>query len=108
MIDILVKVLLITGFTFCLIAAIGLIRFQDTLTRIHAATKAGAFGGTLVAIALGMHFNDMASWVQTLLFIIFFYATAPVAANMIGHQSWRADENSATPSPSAEDPRKQD
>jgi multicomponent Na+:H+ antiporter subunit G len=102
MTTIIVNALLITGFLFCLIAAIGLIRFQDTLMRIHAATKAGAFGGTLVAFALGIHFNDLSSWVQAILFVVFFYSTAPVAANMIGHQSWRANKEDSVQSNSSD------
>lgn len=90
--EIIVSSLMLLGFAFCLIASIGLVRFKDTLMRIHAATKAGAFGGTLVAIALALHFNDMASWVQAVLFILFFYCTAPVAAHMIGNQAWKKPE----------------
>lgn len=91
--EIVVSSLMLMGFSFCLIASIGLIRFKDTLMRIHAATKAGAFGGALIAIALGIHFNDLASWVQTVLFIVFFYSTAPVAAHMIGNQAWKDDHS---------------
>ncbi len=80
--------LLLSGACFCLVAAIGLIRFGDLFLRIHAATKAGAFGGSLVALACGFHFGTLSGWLHTVLIIAFFYVTAPVAAHMLGRQEF--------------------
>ncbi len=89
----LVDVLMILGTLFCLIAAVGILRFKDLYIRIHAATKAGAFGGSLVALASGIHFSSLSGWVQSLLLIVFFYITAPVAAHMLSRQKFNRDSN---------------
>ncbi len=77
---------------FCLIASIGILRFRDLYMRIHAATKAGAFGGSLAAIAAGIHFNTLSAWIHAILIIIFFYATTPVAAHLLSKQYYTKDK----------------
>lgn len=89
--ELVIQTLLVTGALFCLIAAIGIVRFRDLYVRIHAATKAGAFGGSLVALASGIHFGSLSGWLQSLLLIVFFYVTAPVAAHMLSKQKFVRD-----------------
>ena len=48
--DILAAVLVLGGSTLALTAAIGVVRFPDTLTRMHAATKPQVLGLLLVLI----------------------------------------------------------
>ncbi len=50
--DALSAVLILAGSAFCLLAALGLLRFPDTLTRLHAATKAQS-AGLLLTLAGG-------------------------------------------------------
>ncbi|MFN2356659.1 MAG: cation:proton antiporter, partial [Desulfotignum sp.] len=40
MIEYLTGIVLVSGSLFCLVAALGVIRMPDTLTRMHAVTKA--------------------------------------------------------------------
>lgn len=84
---------------FLLIAAIlsiaagmGLLRFKDVLTKLHAVTKPQVLGLllTIVAIALAMQ-----SWMVlfALLPVLAFQAlTAPVAAHMVGRASYRTGD----------------
>ncbi len=84
MINGIVQILSLLGCAFVFIAALGVLRFPDTYSRIHAATKAGAFGGTLLAIAAGLHFASGDVSVQALLIILFFYLTTPAAGHLLG------------------------
>ena len=49
------------------IAAIGLLRMPDFLTRMHASSKAGTLGALLVMIAVAVHFREPAIVVRALL-----------------------------------------
>lgn len=75
--------LIILGSFFCLIAAIGVVRMPDSYMRMHAATKAGAFGASLLFLAALGILQDLRTLVQTLIAIPFFYMTAPVAAHLL-------------------------
>jgi len=85
-----ISLLVLGGCFFALLAAIGVVRFPDCYCRLHAATKAGAFGGTLLAIAVGITFASWATWIEILLLIALFYTTMPVAAHLIARASRRA------------------
>ena len=84
MIDILVGLFLIAGAGFVMIAAIGIVRLPDLLTRMHASTKAGTLGALLVLVGLAFHVGTgevVSKVVATSLFLLL---TAPIAAHMIG------------------------
>ncbi|MFF7938761.1 monovalent cation/H(+) antiporter subunit G [Nocardia gamkensis] len=81
--------LILFGSTLALTAAIGIVRFPDTLTRMHAATKPQVIGLILVlagaAIQLHGHGN-----VWTLVLVgLFTLLTAPVIAHLIGRTAYR-------------------
>jgi multicomponent Na+:H+ antiporter subunit G len=81
--DIVMAIFLLLGSFFMLLAATGLLRFRDSLSRLHASTKAPSFALLLILIAVCLHF---ASWVvilKAVLLILFFYLTAPLAAHAI-------------------------
>jgi multicomponent Na+:H+ antiporter subunit G len=84
-----VAILLVGGAFFAFVAALGVIRFPDLYTRIHAATKAGAFGATLLLLAAAIHFGSVRAIVTASFIIIFFYLTAPVAAQTVGQAAYR-------------------
>ncbi len=86
----LVSFLIVAGCCFILLAAVGVLRFPDVFTRMHAATKAGAFGGGILALAGGIHFASAGVWIESLLLILFFYSTMPVAAHLIARASFKA------------------
>lgn len=86
--NVLVAMLVLAGAVFVLIAGIGIVRFGDLYTRMHAASKAGAFGGTLIAIAAGLAFGSLSVAVKSVLIVIFFYLTTPIAAQMLARAGW--------------------
>lgn len=83
MIDIIFIILIFLGAAFMLIAAIGLIRFTDLYSRMHATTKATSFGLLLLIIGVSLFFNTGTVWIKALMVIVFIYLTAPLAAHSI-------------------------
>ena len=79
--------LALTGAAFSLIAAIGLIRMPDIFTRMHASTKAGVLGSSLILIAVGVVIGDGGTWARIVVANFFLVLTAPIAAHMIGRAS---------------------
>ena len=86
---ILISLLMVLGALFCLIAAIGIYRMPDLYMRMHAATKAGAFGASLLALAAALHFGTLRAIVMAILIIGLFYLTAPIAAQVFGLAAYR-------------------
>ncbi len=88
--EILLSACVILGSFFVLLASIGVMRFRDAYQRMHAATKAGAFGGAILALSAGFHYNEFRVWVEVALMIAFFYSTMPVAAHLIARAARHA------------------
>lgn len=84
----LLGLLLIFGCGFVVIAALGLLRFPDLYTRMHAAAKAGAFGGSIIFLVAAIAFGQGVVWLEIILIILFFYLTTPVASHMIGRAAY--------------------
>jgi len=80
---------LLIGASFMLVASIGLVRFPDLYTRMHAATKATTFGmgGILLATTLAFGTADIAT--QSALALIFLFLTAPVSGHLISRAAYR-------------------
>lgn len=90
MVEILTAVLILMGCILCIIAAIGMLRLQDTLIRMHAATKAGTLGTGLVFASVALWHGDVGVVLKAFLGLIFLFLTAPVAAHLIGRAAYRS------------------
>ncbi|WP_026289903.1 monovalent cation/H(+) antiporter subunit G [Thioalkalivibrio sulfidiphilus] len=88
MIEILTGILLVVGAAFMLIAALGVWRMPDLLTRMHATTKAGVLGAGLMLAGVAIFFAEVNVLVRALAVIIFVMLTAPVAAHVIGRAGY--------------------
>ena len=66
-----------------LIAAIGLIRMPDSISRVHAGTKASSFGVMLFVAAVGLHFPTVENLFLSLLILVLVLLTAPMACQAI-------------------------
>jgi len=86
--DLIASLLLIVGSLFMLLSAIGLVKMPDLFTRMHAATKVGTVGVSGIVLAVAVHFEQMKVAAPALLIIVFFLATAPIAAHMIGRAAY--------------------
>lgn len=87
--DVASLLLILAGAILCLTAAIGLIRFRDVPTRLHAATKPQVLGFVLIclAIALAMRSWPVVAFLAPI--VIIQLATAPLSAHMVGRQAYR-------------------
>ncbi len=89
-VDVVSAVLLLLGVALSLVASVGLLRFPDLYSRMHAATKPSTLGLLLVLAGTSLRLADPGDVVALLLVAAFQLVTAPVAAHMIGRAAYRA------------------
>lgn len=87
MVDLLIAFFLLTGGFFALIAAIGVLRLPDVLMRMHASTKAGVLGSSLILIGAAIYLQSGDITVRVIAIIVFLMLTSPIGAHMIGRAS---------------------
>ena len=87
-----IAVLIVLGALWILIAAIGLLRFKDLYSRIHAATKATSLGLLLIIVGVAIYFGFWEVTLKSILIIVFIYLTSPLAAHSIA-KSFKDDTN---------------
>lgn len=88
--DILAGSCLISGALLSLAAGVGLLRFPDLLSRMHAATKPQVLGLLLILIGTAVRIPNIIDITTLVLVGIFQLVTAPVAAHMVGRAVYRA------------------
>lgn len=85
--------LILAGSLFSLATAIGLVRFRDTVARMHASTKPQTLGLALTLLGVTAHIiarggggamvaGDMG---MMLLVVLFAMMTSPIIGNRLGH-----------------------
>ena len=89
-IEILVSFFIVCASIFMVLAAIGLLRFPDLPTRMHATTKSGVFATCLIMIAVALYFLQTEVTARVIAIITFILITAPVAAHAIGRAAYFA------------------
>jgi multicomponent Na+:H+ antiporter subunit G len=87
--DLLTSVLILGGSTLALTAAIGVVRFADTLTRMHAASKPQVLGLLLVLAGTAIRLRGHIDVGMVILTGLFTVITAPVVANRVGQLAYR-------------------
>lgn len=89
--DIITAVLVLLAALMCFAAGVGLIRFPDVLSRLHAATKPQILG--LIAISADVAVaNPSLGTITLAVAIVFFQSlTAPVSAHLVGRAAYRTD-----------------
>lgn len=70
-------------------AGLGILRFPDALSRLHAATKPQIFGLLLVITAIACDQRSFGTLLALLPVFIFQALTAPVSAHMVGRAAYR-------------------
>jgi multicomponent Na+:H+ antiporter subunit G len=95
MTDWLISILLVAGAFFVMVAGIGILRFKDIFSRLHATTKATSFGVLLLILALVLFHQDFVITLKAFIVIVFIYLTAPLAAHTIS-KSFNKDNDEST------------
>jgi multicomponent Na+:H+ antiporter subunit G len=80
--------LMLVGALVMLLAAVGVVRMPDVFTRMHASTKSATLGVGCMLLGAALYFGDLAIAVRALAIIAFMFATAPVAAHLIGRAAY--------------------
>lgn len=82
------EVLILFGCVFILVSSLGVLRFPDVYTRLHASTKLvsvagiGIFGGAAIA------FSPVEATGRVLLIALFFFLTSPLSGYMIARAAY--------------------
>ena len=90
MIEIISGLTIVIGAGFCLVAALGILRFPDLYTRMHSASKAGTLGAgvMLLAIAISSGAPDVVT--RAIAGFLFLLLTAPIAAHLLARAAYVA------------------
>ncbi|MDF1727272.1 MAG: Na+/H+ antiporter subunit G [Sulfitobacter sp.] len=79
-----VAVCLFIGAAFAIIGTIGLLKFNDPMTRLHAPTKVGTIGiGALLLASMIHSYVFGEGSLHELLIMSFLFVTAPISAHFI-------------------------
>lgn len=79
-----VALCLFLGAFFTLVGAIGLLKFNDSMTRLHAPTKVGTIGIGMFLLASIIHaFTFREGSLNEVLILAFLFVTAPISANFM-------------------------
>jgi multicomponent Na+:H+ antiporter subunit G len=87
--DVLSAVCLLLGAALSFAAGIGVLRFPDVLSRMHAASKPQVLGLLLVLIGVGLRLRTGFDITTLVLVAVFQLTTAPVAAHRVGRSAYR-------------------
>lgn len=82
--DIATALCLLIGSGFVLVGAIGLVRFNDSMTRLHAPTKVGTVGIGMLLLASILHSVTLGQTsIHETLIMAFLFVTAPISAHFV-------------------------
>lgn len=87
--DVAASVCLIGGALLAFAAGVGVLRFPDLLSRMHAGTKPQVLGLILVLIGLSLRLRSGGAVWALVLVALFQMLTAPVAAHLVGRAGYR-------------------
>jgi multicomponent Na+:H+ antiporter subunit G len=88
--DVAAAVLLLSGCALSLVAAVGMLRLPDLLSRMHALTKPQVLGLLLVVAGVTLRLRDLNSVGLLLMVVLFQFVTSPVASHMVARAAFRA------------------
>lgn len=92
-VDTTVLILILLGALLCLSASVGLLRFRDVPSRLHAATKPQVLGLLLICLAVALSQRSVGGILLGLVLVapvvLMQFATAPLSAHMVGRQAYR-------------------
>lgn len=91
-VDVLAATCLLLGALLALMAAIGVLRMPDLLSRMHAATKPQVLGTVLVMTGVALTLRDLSVMGVLVLIVLLQMATSVVSSHMVGRASFRAGQ----------------
>lgn len=95
---------LLIGAGFVLVGAIGLMKFNDPMTRLHAPTKVGTIGiGMLLLASILASLASGNPSMHEILIMLFLFVTAPVSAHFIAKVNIHRSDCDTPPAPALDD-----
>ena len=88
--DVAAGVCLVVGSLMSLAAAVGMLRFPDLLSRMHAGTKPQVLGLLLMLTAVAIQGGRPGMIPLLILAWVFMLMTVPVSAHMVGRAAYRS------------------
>lgn len=90
--DLLGLISLLGGAMLCFAAGVGVVRFPDLLTRMHAGTKPQVLGLLLVLLGVWLRTRSGMDGLVLLLVGFFQLVTIPAGAHMVGRAGFRTGQ----------------
>ncbi len=90
MIDILGYILILLGSIFLILSGVGLLRMPDTITRMHAGTKASTLGSLLVIV--GVICLEPTLWFKLSILALFILITNPLSSSILARSTYLKHE----------------
>lgn len=87
--DLIALVFVLCGAALSVAAGVGLVRFPDALSRLHAATKPQTLGLMFVLAAVALESRSWALLLTLAPVLVFQMLTAPISAHMVGRAGYR-------------------
>lgn len=87
--ELVAAICVLLGALLAFAAGVGIIRFPDSLSRLHAATKPQILGLVFVVIAIALTARSWTTLLALIPVVLFQMLTAPVAAHMIARSAYR-------------------
>lgn len=91
-VDTIASVFLVGGALLSMLAGLAVLRFPDTMSRIHAATKPQVLGIVLLMIGLGLRLGTIAIIGELALIVVLQFVTAPVSAHLTVRAAFRGEQ----------------
>lgn len=88
MIDIIAATAVLVGAFLALLGAVGLVRFPDVFTRMHASTKAASLGMILTTVAAALEVDTLAAVTLLVLVSAFLFLSVPLGASLLARAAY--------------------
>lgn len=109
--DVLAWASFLAGGVFLVAGAIGVIRFPDFFSRMHAAGVTDTLGAGLIILGMILQSDMVLNTVKLVTILIFIWFTSPVASHALGHAAivkglkpWKKGDRIAPPDTGSEAP----
>ncbi|HSL11723.1 MAG TPA: monovalent cation/H(+) antiporter subunit G [Actinomycetota bacterium] len=85
---VIISIAILLGSALMVLAAVGVVRLPDVYARLQAGTKAASLGLALIFLGTALASDGRTGAVKLVLAALFQFATAPVAAHVIGRAAY--------------------
>lgn len=96
-IDVVAAVALLGGSLLIALGAVGLVRFPDVLTRMHAATKAAAVGVVGTTLAASLEVGAAGGVLVLLLVVALLFLSSPLGMSLLARAAYHDPETPRSP-----------